>query len=349
MPNHVINEIKIHGSEEEIQAVLEAVQKNSLGIGTIDFNKLLPMPPELNIEAGSRTDRGLKHYRDFVEVFTLGSTMNTEKLAAIPEESEAAFLRQRSDIPPDEWDLGKAAWNNIRRFGAPTWYEWCIAHWGTKWNAYGMDAAYPFAARGVIHFQTAQSAPHPILNELSKHFPNVGIEHQWADENLGCNCGRRVYRSGGCIEAYYPEGNLVGIRFAADLWGLDLAAEGILPNKCGTAYISLCDRNFEVIELCGKSALFSNARLTDEDIPSELYCYHLRHSDSGNRFCTVEPHVGVNHGGSVILREPLDFGEQGYIALTEDSAPNFLGEQQNLLKFIEQVQEEKLSLGGLSI
>lgn len=132
MPNHVINEITLHGSEEEIQAVLKAVQKDSLGIGTIDFNKLLPMPPELNIEAGSRTDRGLKHYRDFVEVFTLGGTVNTEKLASIPPESEAAFLRQRPDIPPDEWELGKAAWNNIRRFGAPTWYEWCIGHRGQQ-------------------------------------------------------------------------------------------------------------------------------------------------------------------------------------------------------------------------
>lgn len=349
MPNHVINEITLHGSDEEIQAVLKAVQKDSLGIGTIDFNKLLPMPPELNIEAGSRTDRGLKHYRDFVEVFTLGGTVNTEKLASIPKKSEAAFLRQRSDIPPDEWELGKAAWNNNRRFGAPTWYEWCIGHWGTKWNAYGMEKSAFSEDDRCIRFQTAQSAPHPILNELSKRFPDVEIEHQWADEDLGCNCGRRVYRSGGCIEAYYPEGNLVGVRFAADLWGLDLEAEGIVPNKSGTAYISLCERNFEAIELCGKPALFSNDRLTDEDIPSGLFCYHLRHSDSGNRFCTVEPHVSVNHGGSVILREPLDFGEQGYIELTEDSAPNFLGEQQNLLEFIEQGQEEKLSLRGMSI
>lgn len=128
MPNHVINEIKLYGSDEEIQAVLEAVKKDSIGIGTIDFNKLLPIPPELNIEAGSRTDRGLKHYRDFVEVFTLGGTMNTEKLASIPKKSEAAFLRQRPDILTDEWELGKVAWNNIRRFGAPTWYEWFIAH-----------------------------------------------------------------------------------------------------------------------------------------------------------------------------------------------------------------------------
>ena len=76
------------------------------------------------------------------------------------------------------------------------------------------------------------------------------------------------------------------------------------------------------------------ARLTDADIPEGLYCYHLRHSDDGGKFCSVEPRVGVNHGGSVILKEPLDFGESGYIPLDEETSPNFSGEKENFSDFL---------------
>ena len=89
-----------------------------------------------------------------------------------------------------------------------------------------------------------------------------------------------------------------------------------------------------MIELFGKPALFSNSRITQKDIPQGLYCYDLRHSDDGDRFCTVEPRVAVNHGGSVITDEPLDFGEKGYIAFTEDTEPNFLGQELTIAEYM---------------
>lgn len=42
--------------------------------GSIDFNKVIPMPGSLNIETSSRTDQGLKAYRDFIEAYTVGHT-----------------------------------------------------------------------------------------------------------------------------------------------------------------------------------------------------------------------------------------------------------------------------------
>lgn len=347
MPNHVMNVLTLWGEAEQIRELLDTIKDDRWGAGSVDFNKIIPMPSSLNIEAGSRTHRGLKAYREFVEVFTLGGTINMDKLSEIPLQSEAAFLRQRTDISGDKWELGRAAWNNLRLYGAPTWYEWCIQHWGTKWNAYGLDDGGSFDTEDNLRFQTAWSAPPPILRQLTEQFPNIEIEHQWADEDLGSNCGQRVYRSGVCIEEYYPEGNIAGVRFAAELWERDLEEEGIVLNKSSTDFVNLNWPEFEAIEICGKDALFTNDRLTDEDIPAGLYCYHLRHSDSGDRFCTMEPRVGVNHGGSVILKEALDFGKKGYIALTEDTDPNFFGEQMNFRAFIEQGQNEDLSLGGM--
>ncbi len=143
MPNHVKSILSLEGDPKRIQVMLEAIQSDEIGIGSVDFNKIIPMPKSLDIEAGSRTDRGLKTYRTFIEVYTFGrSTENARRaMANIPVESEECFLSQRADIRRDEWELGKAAWHNIRQYGAPTWYEWSIRHWGTKWNAYGYGKA----------------------------------------------------------------------------------------------------------------------------------------------------------------------------------------------------------------
>lgn len=72
MPNHVVNHISLRGDPKKIREMLETIKSDELGIGSVDFNKIIPMPESLNIEAGSRTDRGLKAYRDFIEVYTFG-------------------------------------------------------------------------------------------------------------------------------------------------------------------------------------------------------------------------------------------------------------------------------------
>ena len=141
MPNHVENRIEYSGDARQIRTMLESIKTDEYGIGTVDFNKIIPMPKSLNIEAGSKTDCGLKAYKEFIDMYTFGrSAEDAEKaLENIPVDSENAFLSQRTDIVKEEWELGKTAWQNIRQYGAPTWYEWSVANWGTKWNAYGYD------------------------------------------------------------------------------------------------------------------------------------------------------------------------------------------------------------------
>lgn len=335
MPNHVENYISLQGDPKKIRSMLKAIQSDELGIGSVDFNKIIPMPENLNIEAGTRTDRGLQAYRDFIEAYTAGRSAEDalKALENIPAESEEAFLRRRTDIKHDEWELGKTAWNNIRQYGAPTWYDWCIANWGTKWNAYGYDDTIDYHDGTPLYFQTAWSAPHPVLEKLTEMFPEIELEHEWADEDIGQNCGRYSYKGGERIEEYFPESEKEAIEFACRVWDYDPLDMDLCLNAEGTKYINVENEEYQKIELLGKPALFSNDRLTDADIPQGLYCYHLRHSDDG-RFCSVEPRVGVNHGGSVITKEPIDFGKNGYISFTEDTEPNFTGEEQTLGEFL---------------
>lgn len=110
----------------------------------------------------------------------------------------------------------------------------------------------------------------------------------------------------------------------------------------------MTEEKLDVIEVLDRRALFSNGRLMPEQIPEGLYAYDFRHSDDGDRFCSIEPKVGVNHGGTVLMRDILDFGENGYIPLDEDTEPNFLGETMTVSEFAEEeAQDEAMQMGGM--
>lgn len=223
MPNHVTNVVKIIGEKEKVEEMLKAIQDDECGRGTIDFNKIIPMPESLNIISGTQTDRGLEFYKSFVDVYTLMGTRKGLDLLNIPEESEKAFLKARTDIDAETFELGKKAYKNILQYGSPDWYDWSIKNWGTKWNAYGFDEYTPKDVSGTdptVTFQTAWSAPHPILQKLSEMYPDIYFEHAWADENIGYNCGRKIYENGECVQEYYPDG-VEAYRFANEVWGFE--------------------------------------------------------------------------------------------------------------------------------
>ena len=219
MPNHVTNIIEIKGDPARIKALFEAVKNDEYGLGSIDFNKLIPMPPELDIEVSSRTDRGLKAYKDFIEVYTFNGKKEDFDLLNIPEKSEQAFLRVRPDIDRAAWDLGRQAFQNEQKHGAATWYKWRIRNWGTKWNAYGYEDGVHFDGKS-LRFLTAGSPPQPVIAKLSEMYPDLDFVHQWADEDIGYNCGEVEYHNGVPDGEFFPVGQEAE-DYANSLWGFD--------------------------------------------------------------------------------------------------------------------------------
>ena len=220
MPNHVINKVTITGDEDTIRDLLESIKVDGEGLGSVDFGKIIPMPDSMNIESGSNTDKGLKAYTDFMFIYTLAGTRDDVDLDCIPKKSEEAFLNARPDVTPAQWELGKTAYRNQSKYGTPTWYEWSVNNWGTKWNAYNCIPCEPNGDSAELCFQTAWSAPHPILERLSEQYPALALSHVWADEDIGQNCGRREYSDGCLTEEYYPEGD-EATAFACEQWGYD--------------------------------------------------------------------------------------------------------------------------------
>ena len=53
MPNYVRNILQINATPEKIEEVFKTIQSNTDSDQLLDFNKIIPMPKSLEIEAGS--------------------------------------------------------------------------------------------------------------------------------------------------------------------------------------------------------------------------------------------------------------------------------------------------------
>ncbi len=228
MPNHITNQITFGSDSASLavfQKMLRDVQMEGQPLGSIDFNKLLPMPKELDMEAGTRTDRALKLVREYHHALT---DLKRQQAALSPKEY-AEKLRQCEELyqeermaDPETWALGEQAYSNIQRFGSPTWYGWCNRNWGTKWNAYGFP---PLEKNSdTMEFFTAWNSVPKIITLLSGKYPEQTITYRWADEDIGHNVGELTLKGGEVIDLHVPEdGSREAYEMAAEIMNVDLS------------------------------------------------------------------------------------------------------------------------------
>ena len=358
MPNHVINRLEFECSEERLKEILSAIcyddssEAERTGIGTIDFNKITPMPPSLDIESGSSTDRGINLYLTSVnpsvryygkeKMDPVAFTSLTERLngsrsflrhnaALTPEEIQSATLYHSED---ELLQLGKTAVENLMQYGATTWYDWRTRGdtWNTKWNSYN---AYDYDGGNEICFQTAWSAPHPIIEKLSAKYPEVTIKHRWANEDLWQGCGSQTYLGDEMIDHDYPETDKEQLETAASIWDSSLEDYGFVESASSTSYVNIENETYDLVSVCGQPGLFTKAKLTEHDIPNGLYLYHLRSGIEERQFFSAEPKIDDYHGGSIVTSEPLDLGETGFILFDDDHTIIFMGEDITFGQFME--------------
>ena len=94
---------------------------------------------------------------------------------------------------------------------------------------------------------------------------------------------------------------------------------------------------FEMVELFGKPALFTNSRIDRATVPENLYCYDIRGSDNDpGELSTVEPEVRVNHAGAVITAAPVDFKGMDHRAIRDKI--NFLGNASTLTEYLAELR-----------
>ena len=204
MPNYVIHNVKINGSVETISKVKQQIinTKNEIGEDVpFSFQSIIPRPASLNIPASSDVDYGISYIQGDV----------TKK-----EEIECRFntYYNGENRFKECIRLAKIALDNIKKYGYKNWYDWNRDKWGTKW-----DACEPYVNAMTdeifLSFMTAWSTPEPIFRKLAEQYPDLLIEIEYADEDLGYNCGSYSYADG---EWGYNIGDL---EFACQMWDVD--------------------------------------------------------------------------------------------------------------------------------
>lgn len=166
MPNWVTNKLTIESDR------LYTIQRIKEFFGDLDFNKIIPMPPTLNIADGTVANYAVLFY-----LYTTYRVRLLEAVSPIPQYimrypripldndnedtrgySIAEQLMHLIGKPSDNisylWDpeydtikdgdlkcrgdvyeLGKIIFENIKIYNHPSWYRWRLDYWGTKWSA----------------------------------------------------------------------------------------------------------------------------------------------------------------------------------------------------------------------
>jgi|GEM_PF-2046765 len=126
-------------------------------VPVFDFNFVIPMPEELE---GTTSPR----------------PMTREQIIHLAKENEwpEDTLKWRLENALTE-DDAKRLDELKSRYGFDNWYEWCCAHWGTKWNACNSEGNSPqeTATMTIYSFDTAWSPPVPVIHALAAAYPKL--------------------------------------------------------------------------------------------------------------------------------------------------------------------------------
>lgn len=234
MPNWVKNKVYIE-NKNVIKECLVKEEDNEY----FDFDKVIPMPKSLDLTSGSITDISVVYaiskmleqeqekiinqlkskpcmfYQNYYNKYFKYKDRYTKEVfdkenERLIEEIKDKDLYKELNIKDLE-DLGNTYIKNIIEYGCDNWYDWCVENWGTKWRP--SDTYY--IDENNIEFETAWSTPEPIFKEISRKY-NTTVKVEYADEDLGYNCGIMLFKNGKLIEDIIEDRE-----FALDIWGYD--------------------------------------------------------------------------------------------------------------------------------
>lgn len=184
MPNHIKNKMLVVGDPVIVSALMEFIKCTDEGCKSrIDFDNIIRMPESM--QGDSLTD-----------------AVEAAKYVYNPFDSRAQWWwrtaaergRYPGKMDDGTWAQFIECLHNLRKFGYAYWRDWAIDKWGTKWNAYDTPDSRDTA--DTIFFETAWSSPLPVFQRLSEIYPDVVIHVEYADEDLGFNCGRATFGGG---------------------------------------------------------------------------------------------------------------------------------------------------------
>ena len=145
MPNYCNNVVEIRGPRRVVKALVDH---------RLDFQKIHPMPKDLDITAGREG----------------------------PDDSVA----QKALVAKEK--------ANLKRYGHKNWYDWCVSEWGTKWNAGGSDNEDMIVdydedvddtGIALFTFSSAWAPPLGVFQKLKELHPDLYIQGRYYEPGVG--------------------------------------------------------------------------------------------------------------------------------------------------------------------
>lgn len=222
MADHVINILRMEGDSQMIRKLKEQVKQERYGTGSLDFQKIVPMPDDLMITHGSITKQCMNLFLTAVNPdsdCSICEKMETAKFQSILEK-----LRGKSELGAhdpllskeelldlytlnmgvdglyslqDMLKRGEQAVKNVLDYGHITWYHWRFENWGTPKNSFGYERVLQGSgAEHEIMFQTDWCSADPIIRKLSDQYPDLLFEYQSAKLCPGACLDQKVFKAG---------------------------------------------------------------------------------------------------------------------------------------------------------
>lgn len=205
MPNYVMHNVTIKGSVETISKVTNQIintKDNNGDVVPFSFQTIIPRPVSLDIPSSSEVERGIDY-------------LNGDEAVRMKIKEQYATYPDGENRLKECIRLAKIALDNIKKYGHKNWYDWNLANWGTKWDVCN-PSVQTTDNEITLKFETAWSTPEPIFKKLAEQYPDLMIDIDYADEDLGYNCGNYSYVDG---EWGYVIGDY---EFARSMWDEDL-------------------------------------------------------------------------------------------------------------------------------
>jgi hypothetical protein len=174
MPNWCRNELRVNpnnwwGGEPEIEVFLDAIRET-----TDNFKDRVDLwfaRERKNNEPRYESCDLARHKFDFNRIIPYPSEFKDRDYAArflSREEFEVLYPPEKGNkFTSDGYNSGG--------------YEWCLANWGTKWNA---STPVWVKEHNTLHFDTARGPAFEIISAIHKHFPNLTFDYEYYERGM---------------------------------------------------------------------------------------------------------------------------------------------------------------------
>jgi hypothetical protein len=193
MPNWCSNQLKVSGNKDSLFVFRLAAKSEE---ADLSLNSLIPCHRDLyDVSSGSY---------DVAYDLISGDLESLSGYNWIPEEHRSSCDKALDFLSThfnnDMRAIGQKMKENVVKYGAKNWYEWCNKNWGVKWDVNGrLDAK----ENGLTYsFDSAWGPPSEAIRKISELFSGLTFELEYFESGMAF-AGKMIFQGGDIIEDDY--------------------------------------------------------------------------------------------------------------------------------------------------